>query len=356
MSGFTILPGDFPYNDLCQIAEFLKKLDVFTPGYTSPGIGFYHPDGYIYAHHIENIRTVLLPDRNIVSRLAKIAQGELVDIHKQKAAAVLAFAQCLDIEIEPSIAFHELIPSQGNDLVLDELSWFRTADNGDVHEWIKIALGLKDRLPAGLPTPVDAIDLTLPLRRWRRNYIAVLKIGELELSGKSHIEKILALLDWMYDDFILAGPAAMLACIYFAPNSPPRKNLLKQLRSQDRNKAIDGIKNAAWDVTHLSDFILKINNSLKDTEIKINYIFATLDEGLHTIANLLLENNNCADELATALGKWWPSNDAKKIAQTLYGNYQKARSPDWWTKQENSPNLISKFINNGEKTILTWCK
>lgn len=70
----------------------------------------------------------MLPDRNIVSRLAKATTGSEADYQQRRAAAVLAFAQCLDIQIEPSIAYHELGPAQGNAAAYEELARFRLAD------------------------------------------------------------------------------------------------------------------------------------------------------------------------------------------------------------------------------------
>jgi hypothetical protein len=112
-----MLPPDFPYVGLQAVSTILEKESVFVPGYIPPDVGLYHVDGFIYHAWVENYETVLLPDRNIVSRLAQIAKGESLannrDVHSRKVAAILAFAQCLDIQIEPSIAFHELAPHQG---------------------------------------------------------------------------------------------------------------------------------------------------------------------------------------------------------------------------------------------------
>lgn len=61
----------------------------------------------------------------------------------------------------------------------------------------------------------------------------------------------------MYEDYLISGPAVMLAAHYLAPNSR-RAGLLKFLRSRDRERAIAGVRNAAWDLVLLSDWLAGI--------------------------------------------------------------------------------------------------
>ncbi|SMC29386.1 hypothetical protein SAMN02745857_03802 [Andreprevotia lacus DSM 23236] len=108
------LPPDFPYDELFELADLLERADVFVPGYLPPPCGTYNPDGFLYSRHVEQSGTVLLPDRNIVSRIVKVARSGVENEHDKLAAAILAYAQCVDMLIEPSISFHELAPHQGN--------------------------------------------------------------------------------------------------------------------------------------------------------------------------------------------------------------------------------------------------
>ncbi|KGD62557.1 hypothetical protein T9A_00848 [Alcanivorax jadensis T9] len=356
-----MLPADFPYADLQAVSLILDNENVFVPGYIPPDVGLYHVDGFIYHAWVENSKTVLLPDRNIVSRLAKIAKGESVanngDVHSRKVAAILAFAQCLDIQIEPSIAFHELAPHQGNSEAIDELSWFRVADNGSPKEWLAFALREADRIKTiAPPQPIDSIDLAKPLKRWRRNYTAALKIASLELAQNINaLDKVLALFRWMYSDFILAGPAAILACVYFAPNSPPKKGLFKSLRSPTRERAIEGIKNAAWDITHLSNFVQHISAEKENSGRR--FIFATLDESLREIARILIGQTHDIppqEELFLFLKQWWPADDAQRISATWFEYTNKTRNADWWDQYKDRPDYVGEIASQIEKDILAW--
>jgi hypothetical protein len=355
IEGVLLLPADFPYPELLALSEFIEAANVLTPGYVPPPVGLCHPDGFIYEKNFEDIKTVLLPDRNVASRFAQIAKGVVVDDAIRPAAALLAFSHFLDIEVEPSVAFHELAHNQGNAIANEELEWLRQADNADAHEKMDVALGRADRL-VGLAPPesIGELDLAFPLRRWRRNYIVTLKIGELELAGLPHLDRMLSLLDWMHRDFIVAGPAAMLACIYFAPNSPPRKGLLKQLQSADRARAIKGTKNAAWDITHLSDFVRRVNEAADGST---RYLFASLDRNLHQIARSLFDfgaNGIRQDNIVNELCNWWPQAHARAIAERMFDLFESIDQPERAARRPQEAGFIESLICSGEAALLRW--
>lgn len=348
------LPADFPLADLLRIASILEQADVFVPGYIPPDVGLYDLAGYFYGSMADDIDYVLLPDRNIVSRLAKATTSCKVDGQQRLAASVLAFVQCLDIQIEPSIAYHELGPAQGNSAAYDELARFRLADKGHPSVWIDVALGRSDRISSlGAPiTITDKHDLARPLHRWKCNYIVALKIGELELLPLPPVERTIKLLEWMYNDFILAGPAAVFACHYFAPNFP-RKRLFKGLRSEHRERALAGAANAAWDITHLSEFVRHANGSHGSNT---RYLFTSLDEGLRRIARTLFSATveDPSPEFATALSAWWPDDQAHMIANKLFDFFQRRRDAPWYERQRKSPDVIPDFIARGEAHLRAW--
>lgn len=355
IEGALLLPPDFPYSELVALGEFMEAADVLTPGYIPPPVGLCHPDGFIYGKNFEDIKTVMLPDRNVASRFAQIAKGVVVDDTIRPVAALLAFSHFLDIDVEPSVAFHELAHKHGNEVANEELAWLRQADNADAHEKMHVALGRTVRL-VGLASPasVGDLDLAFPLRRWRRNYVVTLKIGELELAGLPHLDRMLALLDWMHRDFIVAGPAAMLACIYFAPNSPPRKGLLKQLQSADRTRAIEGAKNAAWDITYLSDFVHRVNES---PDGSTRYLFASLDRNLHYIARCLFDfgaDGIRQDNIIRELGKWWSQAHARAIAERMTGLFACIDQPERTARRPQVVAFVDRLINGGEAALLQW--
>ena len=350
----VILPPNFPYMELLAIGEMLQAEGVFVPGYQPPPVGLCHPNAFIFEANFDNIQTIILPDRNIVSRMAKIVTGVPMDVTLRKIAAIKAFCHFLDIQIEPAVAFHELAQTQGNVVANLELARFRDADNADPYPWIDLAFGNSDALdPMGAQHLPESHDLAFPLRRWRRNYIAALKIAELELSDSKNLERILRLLSWMRDEFIIAGPAALLACIYFAPNSPPRKGFFKQLRSQDRSRAIKGVKNAAWDITHLSELIRKVN---EEHGSQNRLLFASFDKGLRTLAKLLFTvsiESLSIELLIEELASWWNRDHAEQIATSIVELFSNLYDERRKQRQANSLVSIDEMIVKGEQLILS---
>jgi hypothetical protein len=175
-------------NDLLLIAESLRNRDVFNPTFLAPEVDRYDPMVYRHQSARFSTSTALLVDRNVVSRLADVVRGAPPTPEHRLAAGVLAFAQCADIDIEPNIALYELARAQGQSAVIEELMVLRTADHVHPGYWGEIALGREDAL-GEYPSEVRmreadlAVDFTIWLRRWRRNYVLALKIAELELRG-----------------------------------------------------------------------------------------------------------------------------------------------------------------------------
>ena len=348
---FLKMPADFPVEDLGAVTEILRDANIFVPGYIPPDVGLYEPIGFLCAHRADGLGTILLPDRNVASRLAQVIRGEPIgqDRQRRQAAAIMAFAQCLDIQIEPSIAFHELASSRGNDVALEELAWFRAADDPRPHDWLNVALGRSDRMNIQIsPAEVRSRNLAGPLDRWKKNYIHALKIAEIELTVTSKLDQVLTFFKWMYEDFLLGGPAALLAALYFAPNSPPREGLFKKLRSPKRDNAIDGVRNAAWDLTYLSNFTVQAKNESK------RYLFASFDAGARHVAAMLFESGQDPENpetMITGLRQWWPEKQAKLIAQTLLDYYGRKRPPEWFANQAANPGRIDELIAMGEQII-----
>lgn len=350
----VILPPSFPYMELRALGEMLEAERVFVAGYRPPPVGLCHPDAFIFEAQFEKVQTILLPDRNIASRMARIVTGAPMDVLLRKIAAIKAFCHFLDILIEPSIAFHELAHAQGNDAANLELARFRDADDADPYQWLDLAFGDLDALePLQSRRLPESHDLAFPLHRWKRNYVAALKIAELELSGRPHLDRILELMTWMRDDFLIAGPAALLACIYFAPNSPPRKGLFKQLRAPNRLRAIHGVRNAAWDLTHLSEMIRKVN---KVHGSSTRLIFASFDEGLRSLAALLFTlsaEDFSEPTLMEALVRYWSPAQAEQIARTFVALLAHIHDEDRQQRLESLPLAIDKMIQQGEEHVMS---
>lgn len=350
-----ILPPDFPGQDLMEIASRLEQADILVPGYTPGMAGLYKIEHYLYETRIEETSFIVLPDRNLSSRMAQLSKGESVDERRQRAAELMAFCQCLNLNYEPSVSYHELAYRHGNDVASEELRWYRAADVARPLEWVNLAMGRTQRLaPAdNVPEP-EPHDLAYPLRRWRRNYILALRIAELELQDKPQVEKALELLDWMFSDFFLAGPASMFANVYFAP-AAPKKGMLKQLRSANRDAALEGAKNAAWDITYLSEFTRFIQEA---TGTKKRTLLATSDRALARTAKLLVtdfaEGEDQVGAISRGLSSVWPHRDAIQIAERFTGYQARLHEDGRQVKRDVAPSFIDDLTRELEARVSAW--
>lgn len=353
MELFALYRPGFPADDVNAIGEALLAAGVLIPGYIPPPVGLLNIDALDYGRHALGQSTIVLADRNLVSEVAKIARRgglDRADPNGLIAARLMAFCQAMEIMIEPSIAYHELAAGNGNGAAHAELGWFRSADFGQAQAWIDLALGRTTRLTS-IPAPQpDVQDLAFPLKRWRRNYAVALKIAELELAALTPGQRHLDLLGWMVEDFLFAGPAAIFAAMYFSPQAP-RKGMFKSLRSVDRDRALAGVRNAAWDITALSDFVWKI---AQGDAAGRRYMLATSDKALAAAAPLVLLGpvaNEDQPSLAEALRAWWSGAEADRVAASMFDQIGVVEGRELPSRPAD---YVDACIQAGEDRLRDW--
>jgi hypothetical protein len=93
--------------------------------------------------------------------------------------------------------------------------------------------------------------------------------------------------------------------------------MLKQIKSPDRARALAGVRNAAWDITHLSDFVRRVKATDYEEQ---RFIFATADQALAQLGHLLFVDTEHLDgfeqQLAAAIAPWW-AKDAAAVAKFI---------------------------------------
>lgn len=346
----------FPMNDVQAIAARVAVSKSLVPGYIPPAVGLTSLEAFFFAELITGTSTVILVDRNVVSRMAKIARSGALrpfDTPTQFAVDLMALSQAVNLDIEPSIAFHELAHYQGNEEACEELRWFRAADFGQAQAWIDIALGRTDALPVAEPAPRQELNLAFPLGRWRRNYAALLKAAQLELTPMAPQDRLVNLLDWMISDFFFAGPAALYACMYLSPFAS-KAGMFKSLRSPERQRALTGIRNAAWDVTYLSDMVRRVTQDPYETK---RYLLATADKAVAQIAPLLFIDAGDVLGYQVALSReldhWW-RGDAASIAAHFAAAIDAMEGRPAPQGPVGAVDFVGDLIEQGEAAVLAW--
>ncbi len=349
------LDPDFPLEDVREIGRRLLASGALVPGYIPAPVGFLDIGALVFSEQMEGLETILIPDRNIASRMTRVATQEDYPLDHpvtQVAIQLMAFAQAMNIGIDPGIAFHELAHRDGNHTAHRELTWFRAADRGNAHPWIDLALGRTTEVDLGLPEALETHDLAYPPSRWDRNYIVAMKIAELARAASRPVDRMITLLDWMIDDFILAGPAVIFAARYFATHSA-RGGMIKHLKSPDREKAVAGVRNAAWDITYLSEFVRLIPAGELTSK---RYILATCDRALAEVAPVLLLGPEASEDLPSlsdALQSWWSKRDACTISDHFFACVERVGSGR--ARGADLPgDPIADMITAGEARVRAW--
>ncbi|WP_230768883.1 hypothetical protein [Sphingomonas sp. Leaf4] len=349
------LEPDFPLDEVEEIGSRLMSLGCLVPGFVAPPVGLLDIRALTYAEHVDGLETVLIVDRNLASRMAQLANEgapRVWDLPTEVAINLMAFAQTMNLDIEPGLAFHELAHRQGDLVAQDELGWFRAADRGAARKWIDVAMRRSATVDLGDAGPVELHELSKPLMRWNRNYIAMLKVAQLALAGGNPLSSLMSLLDWMIDDFILAGPAVMYAARHFGPRIASAK-MLKDIRAADRDEAILGVRNAAWDVTYLSEFG-RLSTLRDDTNRQ--YVFASADRALVDVASTMFCGPEATEDfpaLVEQLERWWPAKDARRI-RDRYFECVEIVGADRNRGADLPGDPIADMIEAGEGIIRDW--
>lgn len=291
-------------DDLREIERTLERDDLFTTSFEDRGPAKYKAVTYLSEQAAFGTRTNFLLDRNILSSLVALGSGAEVKSRHQSAAAVLAFAQCIDALVEPTMALYELGDVAVSESPQDELHVFRRMDNSNPQLFADVANKRLQHLDADKLSQVDAserpINFMTTLGRWQANYVVVLKIASLELEPGTSEAKFTGLLQWLHSDFLFSAPAFCMAAIYFAPNTR-RGGLLKGLRSSDRLRAAKGIRNAAWDLALLSEWLKRIEVQQNDNAL---CVLVSADRFVKMISRVLVGCTSRHPPVENPLERW----------------------------------------------------
>jgi hypothetical protein len=256
----------------------------------------------------------MLLDRNLFARTVELARGSEAAPDHRTAAAVMAFAQCVDIELEPALAVIEGLASQTEGHTTHELALFFAANNLHPSEFADVALGRSRRLRSG-PLPVDGkacwAASTQQITEYSFVYPLVLKIGLIELEGGPMPDRMRRFLDWTCETWYFSAAATILAAMCFSGAAP--RGVLKSLRDNDRSRALKGLRNCAWDLTYVTCWgeLLKRQN-----QEDCLHLFCSLDKALLRIAQLMLVEPHVSDaQIAATLREF--------LGASIYDHYRR---------------------------------
>ncbi|HEX7821004.1 MAG TPA: hypothetical protein VF463_10345, partial [Sphingobium sp.] len=97
---FFRISADFPREDVEAIASRLAGSNSLIPGFIAPAAGLVSLEALLYAELIDGSSTVVLVDRNVASRMAKIAKEGVrrpLDGPTQVAVDLMALSQSMNL-------------------------------------------------------------------------------------------------------------------------------------------------------------------------------------------------------------------------------------------------------------------
>jgi hypothetical protein len=348
-----------PIDDLYKIAGILRNRDVFTPGFDQLDGDAYDPKTYFTQKEANNTKTVLLADRNLFTRWVDLGKSCRITDEHRIAAATLCFCQCCEILIEPNIALYEVAADSGNVIANQEESIFKAVDNSNPKILADFALNRNTKYSEPIANanklfPEKSINFRTSLRMWNRNYVLALKTASFALQGGKSHKLIERLFEWMHTQFLFLAPGTLLALYYFSPGGPKR-GLFKQIQSKDRERALSGIKNAAWDMTLVHQWFKMVNDQNSNNTLNL---LGSLDKKLNKIARGIFsftDSEKVAESRRLELFEnIWGNETSKKLYQKIHNYYKNSDDPNRLCNRIDEQPSIDELIAIGEQEIREW--
>jgi hypothetical protein len=321
-------------DDVPKLEALLRSKDPFVTS-TIDTKDPYSLINYIQHSIYSNLDLAAILDRNLVSRVASLAAGRHVDhLHPtantdRVAAACMAFLITADVMAEPNISLYELAETVAACDGKEDLLSFRIADHLHPQSYLEVALG---RAPGIHPDLIEeartlvesrdrpSVELEMPLQHWRRHRCALTQIALLErssLEGRAVFER---LIEWSVSPGFFDGVAIAFAAKLFG-RSNLRGKLLKSVQSTNVEKCLDGIRNAAWDLTYISHWA---KQSIKDEGRRI-WILCSNDRVLRSIARFAVGKEGHTSLL---FRENWRSKEASVLEQQYIDAWRRAQDSD----------------------------
>jgi hypothetical protein len=235
---------------------------------------------------------------------------------RRLGAAFVAFCQCANITIEPAIALHESPRSWR-----EELQLFRSIDNAETTDLVKVALGELEQIPRDSlhELQIEALPREMPerLRGHAALQTAMLKLALIGRTRETTFHKLESFLDWSFHQYLFSREVIHLALFHLTGNSPDP--ILKKTRAHSPNDRLAALDNAVWDLMLVRTWVKNVAEQKDRNRI---WILCTRDKGLQGLAREMMIANAGDGEVAKHLEGMFMRACGLRDAKKLYGHYQ----------------------------------
>ena len=285
---------------------------------------------YIVASAAETCKLYALLDNNILTRACAIADGKAAEVGAANTeslrltASIMCFFILGGFYLEPSLAIYEKAAKANHSAGLHALKLFRVADHIHPQKYADLALGkIQEISETDLRAAVELShennlrnsesDFTRQLEPWRVQYLALLQAASIWRNKDSSLGAAISYIQWMEIESFFNVTGAIFALAFFGPNGPSR--MIKVNSETPPNQLIDSVKNAAWDMTYVSQWAKKATKARRN---EITFLCSN-DKIVKAMARpILIPTNSDQDlELAKFLRQYWSNSDTNKIVSEL---------------------------------------
>ena len=308
----------FDVKDMNPIEKIVRDNDIFVLSPSSVD-DIYDLMWYIHAVQYSGIELRALLDNNILTRVMSLASGDPIPNEESQAkdyimsSAAMAFLIIGRFEIEHRIAIQEKLFSPTHSQAESALYQFQVANNIRVREWIDIALERKKNISsseiddskarvASANYENDKVDSSKLINNWKINYCFVLKAAEICKSSSNNLNNVCKFIHWMKEEWVFTPVPTIFAIIFFSPNR--YRKMIKGINSTSEQKLIQGLQNAAWDLTYIRGW----SNSYQSSSLDRLWLLCSNDFALRSITRMIFEGS-----ILEQLQEYWSASDAQRI-------------------------------------------
>lgn len=325
-------PMPIPVSNLLRIQDMIRNAGLLTIFDSSLDSA----DASLYRLQVAKSKTECraLIDLNVLKDILSVArQGDKRSPEARRlGAALIAFCQCADVAIEPSIALHES-PKDWR----AELRLFRSIDNAETTDLAKVAFGEIEQIPERLlpEIPFDDLPDEMPDRLHGHAALqtAMFKIALIGRSSDSVFKKLEQFMNWSFHEYLFSREAVHLALFHLTGNSP--NPILKKTKVRSPDDRMSALDNAVWDLMLVRTWVEYVAEQKDRNRI---WILCTRDKGLQRLAREMMIANAGDGDVATQIESMFTRAAGKDHAAKLYKQYQDfMRRTDEPSRPSNQP-------------------
>jgi len=273
--------------DLDALESFLRSSGCFGASFVD--VDPYSASVYLEQYCRDETETTFYLDRNIFSQVLDLVGGHKVSDRNRLGASVMAFVACAESNVSASVAMFEGHLSGASRDWKEEKILFETATALSAREWASISLGYAESLKSaatmdrnGIMLP-EGFDISRAQSPFGFVYPALLYVAILQRRGGSKAHRMSAFIRWVHERWLYSFPVLLFAMKTFS--SKPFRGALKGIGSADPDRVLRGVRNAAWDLTHITHLFKETKSQSEQNRLSV---FCSADKETVALADWLM--------------------------------------------------------------------